>query len=203
MKRMYTERHNKAGSILLNAIYNGANGNDICMADVGSQQRCEDDEAPFVGLNHAPADMLPQQADQGTEEHARWLRTKRPDIMLCNMQGHSQADIGQHDILIVEHKTCQDTQPTDQMTAARQQHQELVERLVERGYQRDNIKIYLILLGVSSTIYAAHTIGTLEQLGVQRDAALNRARKLHTLMVQQLHSVVTTRRHLEHRAAPG
>ncbi|KAG1681567.1 hypothetical protein FOA52_014075 [Chlamydomonas sp. UWO 241] len=195
MKRMYTERHNKAGRILLNAIYNGANSNDICMADVGSQQRCEDDEAPYVGLNHVPADMLPPQADQGTEEHARWLRTKRPDIMLCNMQGHSQADIGQHDILIVELKTCPDTRPTDQMTAARQQHEELVERLVERGYQRDNIKIYPILLGVSG-IYAAHTINTLEQLGVQRDAALSCARQLHTLMVQQLHSVVTNRRHL-------
>ncbi|KAG1680427.1 hypothetical protein FOA52_015519 [Chlamydomonas sp. UWO 241] len=106
--------------------------------------------------------------------------------MLCNMQGHSHADIERHKILIVELKTCQDTRPTDQMTAARQQHEELVERLVERGYQRDNIKIYPILLG--GTIYAAHTIGTLEQLGVQRDAALSCAQKLHTLMVQQLHS---------------
>jgi exonuclease III/ribonuclease HI len=203
MKRMYTERHNKAGRILLDAIYNGARGSDICMADVGSQQRCEDDGAPYVGLNHVPAEMLPPQADQGTEEHARWLRTKRPDIMLCNTQGHSQEDRAQHDICIVELKTCQDTRPTDQLTAARLQHEELVERLVQRGYQRDKIKIYPILLGVSGTIYAAHTIDTLEQLGVQRDAALSCARKLHTLMVQQLHSVVTTRRHLEHRAAPG
>jgi hypothetical protein len=31
-----------------------------------------------------------------------------------------------------------------------------VERLVQRGYQRDKIKIYPILLGVSGTIYAAH-----------------------------------------------
>jgi hypothetical protein len=44
---------------------------------------------------------------------------------------------------------------------------------VQRGYQRDKIKIYPILLGVSGTIYAAHTIDTLEQLGVQRDAALS------------------------------
>ncbi|KAG1652285.1 hypothetical protein FOA52_010309, partial [Chlamydomonas sp. UWO 241] len=92
--------------------------------------------------------------------------------MLCNRHGHPQAEIDRHDILIVELKACQDTRPTDQMTAARQQHEELVERLVERGYRRDNIKIYPILLSVSGTIYAAHTIGTLEQLGVQRDAAL-------------------------------
>ncbi|KAG1680547.1 hypothetical protein FOA52_014994 [Chlamydomonas sp. UWO 241] len=135
MKRMYTESHNKAGRILLIAIYNSANGGDICLADVGSQQRCKDDGAPYVGLNHVPANTLPPPAGQGTEEHARWLHTKRPDIMLCNMQGHSQADIERHEILSVELNlvTCHDTRPTDQMTAARQQHEELVERLVERG----------------------------------------------------------------------
>ncbi len=79
MKRMYTERHNKAGRVVLDAIYNGAKGGEICMADVESQQRCEDDGAPYVGLNHVPAEMLPPQAAQGTEEHARWPRTKRPD----------------------------------------------------------------------------------------------------------------------------
>jgi broad-specificity NMP kinase len=76
--------------------------------------------------------------------------------MLCNTQGHSQEDRARHDICIVELKTCQDTRPTDQLTAARLQHEELVERLVQRGYQRDK-KIYPILLGVSGTIYAAHT----------------------------------------------
>jgi hypothetical protein len=78
------------------------------------------------------------------------------------------------------------------------QHEELVERLVERGYQRNNINIYPILVGVSGTIYATHTIDTLEQLGVQREAALSCARKLRTPMAQQLHFMVITRRHLEH-----
>jgi hypothetical protein len=88
MKRMYTERHNKAGRILLDAIYNGARGSDICMADVGSQQRCET-TAPTSASTMCPPRCSPQ-ADQGTEEHARWLRTKRPDIMLCNTQGHTR-----------------------------------------------------------------------------------------------------------------
>jgi hypothetical protein len=103
MKRMYTERHNKAGRILLDAIYNGARGSDICMADVGSQQRCEDDGRPTSASTMCPPRCSPQ-ADQ-TEEHARWLRTKRPDIMLCNTQGHSQEDRARHDICIVELKT--------------------------------------------------------------------------------------------------
>jgi beta-galactosidase GanA len=101
------------------------------MADVGSQQRCEDDGAPYVGLNHVPAEMLPAGRPRN-REHAWWLRTKRPDIMLCNTQGHSQEDRARHDICIVELKTCK-TRPTDQLTAARLQHEELVERLVQRA----------------------------------------------------------------------
>jgi hypothetical protein len=97
--------------------------------------------------------------------------------MLCNTQGHSREDRARHDICIVELKTCQDT-PTE-LTAARLQHEELVERLVQRGYQRDKIKIYPILLGVSGTIYAAHTIDTLEQLGCSGMLPLSCAREIH------------------------
>jgi hypothetical protein len=97
MKRMYTERHNKAGRILLDAIYNGARGSDICMADVGPQ-RCEDDGAPYV-LNHVPAEMLPAGRPRNRGAR-RWLRTKRPDIMLCNTQGHCRKR-ARHDICIV------------------------------------------------------------------------------------------------------
>jgi hypothetical protein len=123
---MYTERHNKAGRILLDAIYNGARG-DICMADV-EPAALRRRRRP-TSASTTPAEMLPQ-ADQGTEE-ARWLRTKRPDIMLCNTQGHSQEDRARHDICIGA-QDLPDTRPTDQLTAARLQHEELVERLVQR-----------------------------------------------------------------------
>jgi hypothetical protein len=192
MKRMYTERHNKAGRILLDAIYNGARGSDICMADVGSQQRCEDDGAPYVGLNHVCPPRCSPQADQGTEEHAWWLRTKRPDIMLCNTQGHSQEDRARHDICIVELKTCK-TRPTDQLTAARLQHEELVERLVQRGYQRDKIKIYHPTR--QGTIYAAHTIKHELHVGVQLVEPSVEPARLHTLMVQHLPIPARRRRH--------
>jgi hypothetical protein len=102
---MYTERHNKAGRILLDAIYN-ARGSDICMADVGASSAAKTTGPPSASTTCPP--RCSPQADQGTEEHARWLRTKRPDIMLCNTQGHSQEDRARHDICIVELKTCQD-----------------------------------------------------------------------------------------------
>jgi hypothetical protein len=122
--------------------------------------------------------------------------------MLCNTQGHSQEDRARHDICIVELKTRQDTRPTDQLTAARLQHEELVERLVQRGYQRDKIKIYPILLGVSGTIYAAHNDKHTRAAWVQRDVAPS-SRVAHPHGAATPLSVVTTRRHLEHRAAPG
>jgi hypothetical protein len=105
MKRMYTERHNKAGRILLDAIYN-ARGSDICMADVGSQQRCEDDGAP-VGLNHVPAEMLPagRPRNRGARPVAAHQAARHHALQHA---GHSQEDRARHDICIVELKTCQD-----------------------------------------------------------------------------------------------
>jgi hypothetical protein len=152
MKRMYTERHNKAGRILLDAIYNGARGSDICMADVGSQQRLKTTGRPRRPQPRARRDA--PRRPTGTEEHARWLRTKRPDIMLCNTQGHSQEDRARHDICIVELKTCQHA--ADRPADARLQHEELVERLVQRGYQRDKIKIYPILRRQRHHLRGAH-----------------------------------------------
>jgi hypothetical protein len=66
MKRMYTERH-KAGRILLDAIYNGARGSDICMADVGTSSAANDGRPRPQPRARRDA---PPQADQGTEEHA-------------------------------------------------------------------------------------------------------------------------------------
>jgi hypothetical protein len=188
--KMYTERHNKAGRILLDAIYNGARGSDICMADV-------EPAALTTGALRRPQPRARRDAPRRPTKEPRstpggCAPSGQTSCFATRKDTRGKTERG--DICIVELKTCQDT-PTE-LTAARLQHEELVERLVQRGYQRDKIKIYPILLGVSGTIYAAHTIDTLEQLGVQRDAAPSVALEKYTLMVQQLHSG-------HHPAAPG
>jgi hypothetical protein len=91
------------------------------MADVGSQQRCEDDGAPYVGLNHVPAEMLPRPTKELRSTPGGCAPSGQTSCF-ATRKGHSQEDRAQHDIC-VELKTCQDTRPTDQLTAARLQHE--------------------------------------------------------------------------------
>jgi hypothetical protein len=184
MKRMYTERHNKAGRILLDAIYNGARGSDICMADVGSQQRCEDDGRPTSPQPCARRDAprrptknrgaRPVAAHQAARHHA--------------LQ-HARTLAGRQSAARHLHRGAQDPRhaPTDQLTAARLQHEELVERLVQRGYQRQDQDLPHPTRRQRHHLRGAHD-HTRKQLGCSGMLPLSCARKLHTLMVQQLHS---------------
>ena len=43
-----------------------------------------------------------------------------------------------------------------------------------------------------------HTLRSMEQLGLEATAAQKCARKMHIAAIKQLHSIVMTRRHLEH-----
>eukprot|EP00955_Chlamydomonas_euryale_P013656 147002-Chlamydomonas_euryale.AAC.2 len=59
-----------------------------------------------------------------------------------------------------------------------------------------------ILICVSGTIYKGHTINALRELGVSSARATACVQKLHTIMIKQLHTTVTTSRWLEHHQ-PG
>ena len=50
MERMYTERHNSTGRIVLGAISKGNMGADLVMADLGSAEKCEKGGAPVLPL---------------------------------------------------------------------------------------------------------------------------------------------------------
>ena len=177
MERMYTERHNRAGRILLRAISKGDRGNDLVMADVGSAAKCDADGAPTLNINHVPLSLLPYPkpaTEQQRENHLSALRRLRPDALLVS-QGSSESATK---ITIIEVKYCIDTKPEDQMARAREQHQELIRRLVEAGYSARNISICPLLVGVSGTIYK-RTIKALKSLT-----------KLHTEAIRSLHDIV-------------
>ena len=105
-------------------------------------------------------------------------------------------------VLIVEIKICPDTKHRDQLQNARDQHAGWVEALKREGYAAANIRVVPILLGISGTIYNKHTMSALDKLGLDRTRAQACAKKLHTLMVQQLHSIVKNRRRLQHSTQP-
>jgi ribonuclease HI len=196
MERMYTERHNRAGRIFLRAISKGDCGNDLVMADVGRNARCAADGVPTFGSNHISLHLLPvpdNATPQQRDEHLKTLRTLRPDALLVSQS----RDKPSTKITIVEVKYCIDTKPNDQWTKAHEQHSELKSRLEGAGYLAQNISICPLLVGVSGTIYK-RTLASLKKLGVTHSKANKCASKLHKEAIRSLHSIVKTRRHLEH-----
>ena len=101
-------------------------------------------------------------------------------------------------LLLLEFKTCRCIDPSHQLTHCQQQHQRLIERL-SASY---NAKLVPVLIGHSGAIYTKHTLQSMEQLGIDKEAAMKCAGKMHIATVNQLHSIIQTRRHLEHGGTP-
>jgi hypothetical protein len=195
MKRMYQERHNKTGRIILRAISKGEMGGDIRGADVGRADKMEADGAPSFAHNYVPHNVLPNVPLEK-------LCKLKPDGLLIT----PHTNIKQRQVHIVEIKCCQDTSREEQLARARSEHIELIAELIKEGYDRGHIRIVPILVGVSGTIYKDHTLAPLQQLGLSRAQAMKCAHKLHLQAIRSLHSIVKTRRMLEHlpiaRTAP-
>ena len=198
MTKMYIARHNHVGRLILQAVSKGNLGGGLVMADVGSGDKCEVDGAPALRCNHVPATLLPAPHDATPEQrtqHAQILRSLKPDAMLVT-PGAGKNDTTIH---IVEIKCCPDTQPQEQLEKCRTQHSTLRQLLIQQGYKPEEIITVPILVGVSGTIYTEHTMQALEQqLGVGWQRTQKCANKLHVQAVKYLHSIVSTRRRLEH-----
>lgn len=199
MTRMYTERHNKAGRMMLSCISKGSMGGAVVSADVGRKAKCLEDGVPVMATNHVPLWLLPPPTTATPtqkKEHKQALQLLKPDILLVT-GGRTRHAAANSQIYIVEIKTCIDTRHEAQLTAARDQHTNLIHRLVERGYAMNQIHTIPILVGVSGTIYTQHTLRALEQLGVPADKARTKCQKLHLEMTKRLHDIVVQRRILE------
>ena len=193
MERMYTERHNTIGRILLRAIAKGRYGACIIATDLGSASKSDDDGAPHVPYNTLPPDLQSILTNPLLPHETR----SKPDAII--MIPPEQHIIDQRPtLLLLEFKTCRCTDPNHQLTHCQQQHQRLTERL-SASY---NVKLIPVLIGHSGAIYTKHTLQSMEQLGIDKEAALKCAGKMHIATVNQLHSIVQTRRHLEHASTP-
>ena len=206
MERMYTARHHHTGRILLKAISKGSMGAGLVMADLGSAANCEKDGAPVLQHTQVPAELLPTPTEpsgtQGAPVSGQKMKKKlQPDAMIVQYPEHGSEE--QHPkIYIVEFKYCRDTTPGNQLQACHTQHEDLIAQLTAKGTPRRNIKLIPILLGHSGTIYTEHTLQGMETLGISKQYAKKCAQKMHIDAIKQLHSIVKTRRYLEHLGAP-
>ena len=92
--------------------------------------------------------------------------------------------------------------PGNQLQACHTQHEYLISQLTAMGTPRCNIKLIPILLGHPGTIYTEHPLQGMETLGISKQCGKKCAQKMHVDAIKQLHSIVKTRRYLEHLAAP-
>ena len=189
MNRMYTERHNHTGRILLKAISKGDMGSDLVMADLGSASKCAEDEAPILPRSSLPG-TIERLLDNAGYEVTKG--TSRPDAIIITRWTKPI-------ILIIGFRYCKDTQPTNQLQACRTQHTEFIKSL-RQAFPTHTIKLVPIPIGHFGTIYKQCTLlASMKEVGIDCAHAIKCATKMHLDAIQQLHSIVIkTRRHLEH-----
>ena len=211
MQRMYIERHHHTGRILLRAIAKGSMGGDLVMADLGTRDKCTSDGAPVLEKNIVPPSLLPPfPPDAGSESTPNSKTKMQPDALLvhnaspcrsceCNCtKGHCPGCKPNISFTIVEFKYCRDTAPQDQLTACMQKHAQLSQQLQLNCYGQQHIKTLPILVGTSGTVYNSHTLDNMEALGISPYHAKKCASKMHLEAIKFLHSIIQTRRRLEH-----
>jgi hypothetical protein len=215
VRKMVTERHNKAARLIAKATLRGRKGAWVVMIDAGSEAKCKQDEMPRSLPHRIPTELLPQAL---TEEQKRVLVTGSiPDMFIYRPPGDSDdSDTGPPEYHIVEIKYCRDTDPTLQLEKGVLQHQRLrdtLELAVQSKYgpregdandegHTNYVHHVPVMLGVAGTIYNS-TEKALETIGVNGTDLHKLLKALHLHAVTSLAKIYRTKRRLQgHRYKP-
>ena len=201
LEKLYTERHNAVGRLVLKAIRKGECGAQVVQHDVGSAAKLAGD-----GITEGQcARTLPQSTlpDSALQPGHRPRADYRPDITLDwkAAERDEPLRLTPQEITLVEIKVCNDTDPSCQTGRAESQHEELL-GILRSHHGRDRVTLVPMMFGATGTIYTS-TKGALRQLGVPRQAATRTLAKIHTLLCKQLHAIVGARRAMERTLQPG
>lgn len=198
--KLYTHRHNKAGQLIMNAVRDGTMGAHVVMMDLGrAEEQTEGGQDRTVHQQlprRIPRDALPR----GMPETVKTAVTRHsvPDAFL--FQPATQECPARY--VIVEIKYCRDTDPSQQLDAAQNQHEPL-ERAIRDAAPEALVQYVPIMLGVGGTIFASCTTEPLAQLGIRKGALKTLRYKLHRHAVKQLHWIYKVKRRHETRVMAG
>jgi hypothetical protein len=153
---------------------------------------CSEDMDHPLDANNKPTTRIPEWVHSTTPPEpaasTQWNKL-RPDALIVNKKTRSPKN---RKVDIVEIKYCRDTDRAPQTLKATTQHQKLTEMLIKAGYTPENIKLHIITLGVTGTIYK-DLLPTLEHLGVQPEQANICVKRLHLHAVQYVKKIATTK----------
>ena len=168
---------------MLKAILKGSLGASIRQADIGSADKMECSGLTLEETHRGvPKDMLPNAI---ANNPGAYNSLSRPDATL---QCHGSPPR----IEVMEVKICRDTDRNTQLERADKQHAELLSHM--RGPHGSTlINLNTFAFGATGTIYTDN-LEQLVKLGVDHASAKQTLRKVHTSLVQDLHTIVCARR---------
>ena len=175
LSNIVTERHNKAGRMVLQAVRMGKFGAYIVAADVGI---VDDDVRPALPRS-IPNRFLPPEIQTAPS---------RPDIVLCIPHAMQRRTL-----ICVEIKYCCDYRPQHQQQHAAHQHARTMQALRQQGYE---VQLVTLLLGVAGTIFHSTYDAMHTNLGLSKQATTDTCRKLHGHAIASLSSIYRTKLHL-------
>ena len=195
LKRMYINRHNKVGRLIMTRVLRGRKGAFVIQMDLGSTENCAEDGIMAHQSRNIPWELLPRGLKEAVQQ-AQGTTDKRPDGMLYKPKnGNNPAEYW-----IVEVKICRDSDPTGQQSKADYQHQVLIDKIKDID-PTAKVWYYPLLVGVAGTIYNSTTMN-LQALDIKGQALKQCISEVHTAAVKSLHSIYTTKRKLEKPKEP-
>jgi hypothetical protein len=193
LKKAYIARHHKAGQIILKSLARGEFGDSIVYADVGKAESLSAAGVP------EPTRLKLRSQDFKLPK-GPGLPSSRPDIIL-GIPACSAQEPNYKKLLLLETKYARDTDISAQVDRATNQHALLASYLADKHHCP--VKTIPIILGVSGTIYNTHTVGSLEEAGLKKQALQSTLKALHLHAVRSLHQLYTMyKHHLRTRTGP-
>ena len=195
LKRMYINRHNKVGRLIMTRVLRGRKGAFVIQMDLGSTENCAEDGIMAHQSRNIPWELLPRGLKEAVQQ-AQGTTDKRPDGMLYKPKnGNNPAEYW-----ILEVKICRDSDPAGQQSKADYQHQVPIDKIKDID-PTAKVWYYPLLVGVAGTIYNSTTMN-LQALGIKGQALKQCISEVHTAAVKSLHSIYTTKRKLEKPKEP-
>ena len=195
LKRLYINRHNKVGRLIVTRVLRGRKGAFAIQMDLGSAERCAEDGISNHHSRTIPWEILPVGLKEAVQQ-AEGTTSKRPDGLLYKPKhGNDPAEYW-----ILEVKICRDSDPQGQQNRADYQHQVLIDKIKELD---PNAKVwyYPLLVGVAGTIYLSSTLH-LQALGINGESLKKCISEVHIASVKSLHNIYATKRKLEKPKEP-
>jgi hypothetical protein len=158
MTKLYTNRHNAAGRVILKALATHSTKR-LLSTDCGAPHKWGHTSL-HNRLTTATLPCPPSfTQEQATEHHTR-LQTSRPDITLISNK--LKKDNNKQTITLLELKFCHDINHTRQLNEASAQHGLLQNYLGQNlGYDVNICPYCPILVGTAGTIFTDHTLNSL------------------------------------------